>query len=109
MFRRFINRLSTASPQLIPSHKAALDIVTQLTDEIATLRHRVHRLETACKEQGEAHEALGAAVHKLRGQFFGGQRGRQERSSLDSIPVGDKEALRQYAGLRAGAKYTHQE
>jgi hypothetical protein len=83
--------------------------VTQLTDEIATLRHRVHRLEIASKEQEEAHEQLAAGVHKLRGQFFGGQRGRAQRPALDQIPLGDKESLREYVGLRAGARFNHQE
>jgi hypothetical protein len=69
----------------------------------------VHRLEIASKEQGEAHDVLAAGVHKLRGQFFGGQRRGSERSTLDTIPVGDKESLRAYAGIGAGRAHHHQE
>lgn len=108
MFGRFFHRKSPGSPQVAHSVKAALDIVTQLTDEIATLRHRVHRLEIASKEQSDAHEQLYQRVHKLTGQFFGSQRGRQ-RSTLDSIPPGDKESLRSYAGLTPGRRPNHEE
>lgn len=110
MFRWLIHRKSTASQQVIPTPKATLDIVTQLTDDFLTLRHRVQRLEIALKEALESHESLSAQVHKLRGQVHGARGGRPPaQGTLDGILPGDKESLRAYAGLRAGARYTHQE
>lgn len=110
MFGWLIHRKSTRSPQLIPSPKTALDIVTQLTDDLTAVRQRVHRLEIAVKEAAERNDTLEAQLSKLRGQVTGGLRWKNGRAAnADQIPLGDKERLREYVGLAAGKRFTHPE
>ncbi len=110
MFGWVINRKSTAYPQVIPTPEATLDIVKQLTDDLASSRARIHRLELSYRELEASHEALGAAVHKLRGQVHGQNGGRPRLvRGADDIPAGDKDALRAHVGLAAGKKFIHSE
>lgn len=105
-----IHRKSTGNPQVPHRVKAALDIVTQITADLEVVRHRLSRLEIAHKELQDAHESLDGQLAKLRGQVHGARGGRPPKNAgVDSIPVGDKEALREYVGLRAGRRFTHEE
>lgn len=73
------------------------------------LRDRVQRLEIALGELEEQHAALAGAHAKLRNHYHGSRggapgQGKLALASSDGIPVGDKAALRLYAGIKPGGK-----
>lgn len=97
----FIHRLFTGSPRVIHT-------LADLMADVAVLESTVKRLETRLASQDAAHQALVERVHKLTGQVHGPRGGRPRLVGVDSVPPGDKDALREYAGLRPGAKFKHE-
>lgn len=81
----------------------------QTPAEEPKLRDRVQRLEIALTELEEQHAALAGAHAKLRNHYHGSRggapgQGKLALASSDGIPVGDKAALRLYAGIKPGGK-----
>jgi outer membrane protein TolC len=76
--------------------------------DVATLQLRCARAEASLKALEASLDATNAALHKLRGQVHGPRGGRPRLvHSAEDIPAGDKDSLREYVGLKAGTKYTH--
>lgn len=81
----------------------------QTPPEEPKLRERVQRLEIALSDLEEQHAALAGAHAKLRNHYHGSRGGSPGQGKLnlatsDGIPVGDKVALRAYAGITPGSK-----
>lgn len=76
----------------------------------AKLLTRVSKLETALRDLEEQHSTTVSHLNKLRGQVHGPRAQlRSVPNSADEIPFGDKEALRQRAGLVHGQRFIHKD
>lgn len=83
---------------------------SEAAQETPNLHERVHRLEIALHQFGEAFASLQGAHMKLRNQFHGAKGGRPAAAGdVSSIPHGDKAALRRALGVVPGRPFTHQE
>ena len=85
---------------------------SETAQETPNLHQRVHRLEMALHQYGEAFAALQGAHMKLRNQFHGAKGGRPPASGggdMAQIPHGDKAALRRALGVVPGRPFNHQE
>ncbi len=84
---------------------------SEVAQETPTLHQRVHRLEMALHQYGEAFAALQGAHMKLRNQYHGSKGGRPVGSadSVADVPRGDKAGLRRALGVVPGKVFTHQE
>lgn len=85
---------------------------SEVAQETPSVLQRLHRLEMALHQYGEAFAALQGAHMKLRNQFHGAKGGRPAASSggsISEIPHGDKAALRRALGVVPGRPFNHQE
>lgn len=83
---------------------------SEVAQETPALHERVHRLEIALHQFGEAFAALQGAHMKLRNQFHGAKGGRPAApGDVSSIPHGDKAALRRALGVVPGRPFNHEE
>jgi hypothetical protein len=103
MLGRLINRLRTGNPQLRASPLTnVVPFLKQVRDYAEETATKAHRLEIELRHLRDEFEQLRGQHDKLRNKFYGTLGGRPEKervSGLDSIPVGDKAALRKHFGV----------
>lgn len=85
-----------------PGKSAQVDDATTSPEVVEDLRKRIKRLEIQFLELQDDFAALMAQHAKLRGRLTGGLRSPQggDPADIDSIPQGDKRALREFARQR---------
>lgn len=102
----------TGSLQVIHSMFTALFRRKPAVSVPDALVQRLESLEKLSRKLEEDRDLLREEFRRLRGTVTGGRRLRSVSTgpvSVDEIPHGDKDSLRAFAGLRAGAAFKHKE